>query len=425
MLRFAPSPIGDMHIGSLRVAILNYVVAQQKNDQFLIRIEDTDSERNIEGKDTEIMMLLEKFALKHDAVFHQTEHLNLHQTLAIRLLKDEKAFVCKCTQEEIEAEKAKAKENNEPYHYSGRCENLTQEDYTALKASDEKFVIRLKKPNQNIIFQDLMQGEITSSPDEVDAFVILEVDAKPAYNFASAADDMMSNINLIIRDEMHLKNTAKQIHIKKCLGYEENTDYAHLPTILNTAEASSVKWLFEQGYLPDAILNYLLLLGNPKAPQEIFTLPEAIQWFDFNGLSKKEAAFDIEKLQFINREHLKLMDDRQLSTLFGFADADIGKLAKLYLEECSTTNELEEKIRPIFKAKNFKGEWGEEMQLMSDIIFQAPAFETYNEFKTHITNKSGITSLEPLRYLLTGAKSGPELSEIYPFIKSYILEVAS
>ena len=437
MLRFAPSPTGDMHIGNLRVAILNYLVAQQKDEQFLVRIEDTDVKRNIEGKDTEIMMLLEKFALIHNSVFHQSEHLNLHQTLALRLLKEEKAFVCKCTDEELEADREQAKANRVAYRYSGRCQNLTQDDYVALKESKKPFVVRLKKPSSDIINHDVIKGDISTAPNEIDAFVILRTDGTPTYNFACACDDMLSNISFIIRGEDHLSNTPKQIHIKNVLGYENRTQYAHLPIILNSDgkkmskkdNASSLKWLFQEGFVPDAILNYLLLLGNSKvAPKEIFTLPEAIEWFDLTKISKSPAKFDIDKLRFINREHLKMMDNRQLSTLFGFADADIGKLAKLYLEEASTIKELETKILPIFKPKDFTGEWGKEMRVMADLIFDAPAFDEFEEFKTHIMKESGFEGknfFKPLRYLLTGAENGPETSDIYPLIKSYILEVAS
>jgi len=436
MLRFAPSPTGDMHIGNLRVAILNYLVAQQNNDQFLVRIEDTDVKRNIEGKDSDIMMLLEKFAIIHNSVFHQSEHLNLHQTLAIKLLKEEKAFVCKCTDEEIQTDREEAKASKVAYRYSGRCENLTSSDYEALKESKKPFVVRLRKPEENIINNDVIKGSISTAPHEVDAFIILRTDGTPTYNFACACDDMMSNIDFIIRGEDHLSNTPKQIHIKNVLGYENETKYAHLPIIVNAEgqklskrdEVFSLKWLFEEGFIPDAILNYLLLLGNSKAPKEIFTLPEAIKWFDLNSISKSTAKFDMAKLRFINREHLKMMDNKQLSGLFGFADADIGKLAKVYLEECSTTNELEAKIRSIFTAKDFDGEWGEQMKTIAKIIASAPAFDKFEEFQKHMVKESGLKEekfFKPLRYLFTGTGSGPEVSEIYPLIKSYILQVAS
>jgi glutamyl-tRNA synthetase len=437
MLRFAPSPTGDMHIGNLRVAILNYLVAQQQNDQFLVRIEDTDVKRNIEGKDTEIMMILEKFALVHNSVFHQSEHLNLHQTLAIRLLKEGKAFVCQCSEEALEEKREEAKANRVAYRYSGECQHLTQEDHMALKESGKPFVVRIKKPEQDITTHDVIKGEVTTSPNEVDSFVILRTDGRPTYNFACACDDMLSNISFIIRGEDHLSNTPKQIHIKNLLGYENSTKYAHLPIILNSEgkkmskrndNASSVKWLFEEGFLPDAILNYLLLLGNTKAPKEIFTLPEAIEWFDLTKISKSPAKFDMTKLRFINREHLKMMDDKKLSKLFGFADEDIGKLAKLYLEEASTIKELASKIKPIFKPKKFEGEYAEQMKTMAEIIADAPAFNEFSHFKSYIIEKSGLdekTFFQTLRVLLTGANQGPEVSDIYPLIKSYILEVAS
>lgn len=436
MLRFAPSPTGDMHIGTLRVAILNYLLAQQRKEPFLVRIDDTDTKRNIEGKDTEIMMILEKFALKHDTVYHQSEHLGIHQNLAIKLLKEEKAFICKCTPQELEADREDAKKEGIAYRYNNRCQTMTHDDYKTLQASGEPFVIRLKKPKGDTVNNDIIKGTIITPSNEVDSFMIMRTDNTPTYNFACACDDMLSNISFIIRGENHLSNTPKQIHIKNTLGYENSTEYAHLPTLLNANdkrmgkgdEANSVKWLFEEGFVPDAILNYLLLLGNSKAPKEIFTLPEAIEWFNLDTISKSSAKFDIDKLRFINREHLKLMDNKKLSILFGFADTDIGKLAKLYLEEASTINELQAKIKPIFKPKNFEGEWGKQMRIIEKIIADAPDFDTFNALKKHITKESGLKGknlFKPLRILMTGAKNGPELSKIYPFIKSYILEVAS
>ncbi len=413
MLRFAPSPTGDMNISDLRVAIFNYLVAQQKGEPFSIRIEDRDKEKNITGKDTEIMMILEKFALKHDAVFHQSEHLNLHQTLALRLLKDEKAFVCKCTNDELDPS------------CSSNCESLKTQEYEELKKSAEKFVIRVKEPKSDIGYSDLIKGDLTATPNEIGSFVILKADTTPTANFAIATDDMMSNISLIIREEKHLLDTPKQIHIKNLLGYENSTEYAHIPTITNNV---SVKSLFEDGFIPDAILNYLLVLGNPNAPKEIFTLPEAIEWFDLSSISKSALEFDLEKLRLINREHLKMIDDKKLSTLFGFADADIGKLAKLYLQECSTIKELEEKILPIFSPKDFSLVCGEEMKILEKIINQAPYFENYDTFLQYITTKSELKEknlLTALRHLLTNRGDGPKLSEIYPYIKLYLLEVAS
>ncbi len=436
MLRFAPSPTGDMHIGTLRVAILNYLIAQQHKKSFTVRIEDTDKALNIEGKDTEIMQVLEKFALKHESVFHQSEHLHMHQTLAIRLLEEGKAFVCTCTTEQLELDRENTKKNKVAYRYSGQCFDVSKEEHAKLKESGTPFVIRIKKPEHEIIYHDLIKDDVHSSPNEVDSFVILRADGTPTHNFASACDDMISGVDFIIRGEDHLSDTAKQIHIKKQLGFDQETVYVHLPILLNTSglkmlkqdDTSLVKWLFAEGFIPDAIINYLLLLGNSNAAEEIFTLPEAIEWFNIENISKFEAIFDINKLRLINAEHLKRMDDKQLSTLFGFADADIGKLAKVYLKEASTIKELIAKIKPIFAPKDFEGEWGKQMRIMTKVIADAPMINEFAEFESYVMKESGLKDdnfFMPLRYLLTGAGNGPELSEIYPLIKSYLLEVAS
>ena len=186
--------------------------------------------------------------------------------------------------------------------------------------------------------------------------------------------------------------------------------------------------MFEQGYIPDAIINYLLLLSNSQVSQEIFTLPQAIEWFKLEDISDVTVAFDIDKLRFFNREHLKMIDDKELSSLFGFADADIGKLAKIFLEEASTLNELKSKIDPIFAPKDFEGEWSNQMRTMETLVQDAPMFPEFNDFKIYVMQESGLKGknfFKPLRLLLTGSEYGPELADIYPLIKSYLLEIAS
>lgn len=432
MLRFAPSPTGDMHIDSLRVAIINYLVAQQQQKSFLIRIDDTDKENTIEGKDTQIMQILEKFALIHDSVFHQSEHLHMHQTMAIRLLEQDKAFVCTCTQEEIEAEKSVAIANNTSYHYSGKCENKDKTEHLTLKQSGKPFVLRIKKPKHNIIFDDIIKETIPITPDTIDAFVILNVDGTPTSNFASACDDILSGVSTIIQNEKSLLDTAKQIHIQKQLGFDTKVDYAHLPSLFHSKDKdideTSIKSLFEQGFIPDAIINYLIFISNPHAPKKIFTLPEAIKWFKLEDVPNTHIKFDMDLLRLINKKHLENMDDKEISSLFGFADAEVGKLAKLYLSEASTINELALKIRPIFAPKVYKGEWEKEIKLMKEIIADAPMIQGYDNFKSYIIQKSGLDEnniMTPLRILLTGTQYGPELSDIYPLIKSYITEIAS
>ncbi|SFV52361.1 Glutamyl-tRNA(Gln) synthetase [hydrothermal vent metagenome] len=411
MLRFAQSPTGDMHIDDLHIAILNYLVAQQRDERFAVRIDDTEKTSVIEGKDTEIMQILEKFALKHTSVFHQSEHLNIHQTLAIRLLEENKAFICTCTEEHKSCYK--------------NCEDFNTSQYTRLKESKTPFVIRLKKPLQDIIIHNLIQETRKIIPDEMDSFIILHVDSTPTKCFASACDDMLLGITMVITKEKDINSAAKTEHIKRQLGYSEETCYVHLPAITDTP---TLKMLFEEGYLPDAIINYLILLTSANTPQEIFTLPEAITWFHLENIFKSSYKFDKEKLRSINREHLRRMDDKQLSTLFGFADADIGKLAKLYLEKVSTISELNVKIKTIFSPKNFQGAYKEQMRTLETLIQNAPMFQDYSTFETYLFKESELKKevfLKVLKLLLTGEEDAPELSEIYPLIKPYLLEIAS
>ncbi len=430
MLRFAPSPTGDMHIGNLRVALFNYIVSSQRNEPLLIRIEDTDKERNIEGKDKEILDILGIFGIEYKELMYQSNNLRFHSMMALQLLHDKKAFNCFCRPEDLEQKREEAKEAKKAYRYDGACENLPAE---LTIDNMNPFVVRLKKPENAITVNDLIKGEITFSPDDIDSFIIMRQDKTPTYNFACAVDDMLADISLVIRGEDHVSNTPKQIAIRDALGYDKKIEYAHLPIILNDEgkkmskrdNASSVKWMFEEGYLPSAIANYLILIGN-KPPKEIFTLEEAKEWFDINAISKAPARFDLDKLKFINKEHLRMLDAKELSRYVGFADDDIGEVAKIFLDEVSTLKELRAKIEPIFAKKEIAEEFSEAAAKMQAIIKDAPHFEEFEAFKSYIMENSGLKGknfFKPLRLLLTGAEHGPELSDIYPYLKNYIKEI--
>ncbi|BCD68017.1 glutamate--tRNA ligase [Nitratiruptor sp. YY09-18] len=431
MLRFAPSPTGDMHIGNLRVAILNFIVAKQRNERFIIRIEDTDRERNIEGKDKEILAILDRFGITYDDVVYQSKNLSFHQNFAYKLLDEGKAFACFCTAEELEQERQKAKEEKRPYRYSGKCENITLQEASQ---RGEPFVVRIKKPDERLCFEDKIKGDLCFDPFEVDSFVILRADGRATYNFACAIDDMLYDITLVIRGEDHLSNTPKQIHVRKLLGYDKEIAYAHLPIILNEAgkkmskreKASSVKWLLDEGFLPQAIANYLILLGN-KTPKEVFTLDEAIEWFDLADISKSPAKFDIEKLRFINRAHLKALPKEELAKLLN-VDEKYADLAKLYLEEASTLKELKEKIDRVLQCDRDFGEFEEEAFILKNIILDIDIPEDFDAFKKILMERSGLKGkkfFKPLRLLLTGAPSGPEMQDIYNAMKNSIKEVVS
>lgn len=410
MLRFASSPTGDMNIGNLRVALFNYIVSKQRNEDLIVRIEDMDKEKNIEGKDKEILDILGLFGIEYSQVIYQSENVRFHTAMALQLMHEKKAFSCFCSPDWLEKKREEAKKAKKAYRYDDACRNLHPE---LVIDNTSPFTIRINRPDEEVSFE----------PDAVDSFIIMRQDKTPTYNFACAVDDMLSDISIIIRGEDHISNTPKQEHIRNSLDYDKKIEYAHLPIILN--DDVSVKWLLEEGFLPEAIANYLILIGN-NPPQEIFNMKDAIEWFSLDKISKSPARFDIEMLRHINKEHLKAMDAKELSRYVGFADVEIGELARIYLEEAGTTKELKSKIEPIFSKRNIPEDLKEQTALMLKTIKSAPYFDKYDDFKNYIMKESGLQGenfLKPLRILLTNAEHGPDIALVYKYLKNYIGEI--
>ena len=430
MLRFASSPTGDMHIGNLRVALFNYIISQQKNEDLIIRIEDTDKERNIEGKDTEILDTLDLFGITYTQTIYQSESVRFHTAMALQLMHEKKAFSCFCSPEWLEKKREEAKAAKKAYRYDDACANLPAE---LVIDNLNPFTIRIKKPEAKIIVKDSIKGEVTCKPADMDSFLIMTQDKTPTYDFVCAVDDMLNNISVVVCGEDNLNNTPKQDYIRTALKYDKKIEYAHLPIILNddgtkmskNAESVSVKDLLEEGFLPEAISNYLVSIGN-KTPKEIFTLAEAKEFLDLKNISSSPIHFDIAALRHINQEHLKLLDAKELSRYVGFADEDIGCLAKVYLAEVSTTKELKSKIAPIFTTKEIPEEFTEQAALIVETIKNAPYFEEYDDFKKYIVEKLELKDenfLKSLRFVLTGAGDGPDIAEIYKYLKNYLGEI--
>ncbi|MCR6570138.1 glutamate--tRNA ligase [Campylobacter insulaenigrae] len=428
MYRFAPSPTGDMHIGNLRAALFNYIKSRQENIDFILRIEDTDNVRNIAGKEEEIKDILTKFGITWQHYYVQSENLKFHRQMALKLVSEKKAFACFCTEDDLAKKKELAKSKNQAYRYDGTCEKLSDID---VLNCEKPFVIRLKKPCKEMKFMDFIKGEITFNSTDIDSFVIMRADKTPTYNFACAIDDMLEGVTCIIRGEDHVSNTPKQEHIRASLDYDKNMTYAHLPIILNEdgvkmskREAhSSVKWMLDNGYLASAIANYLILLGN-KTPKEIFTLEEAIEWFDLSKISKSPARFDTKRLMQINREHIKMLDDNELNKYLQFGQ-DVAQLAKFYTQEASTLNEIKEKIQMIFSSKNYE-EFVNECNLIKGVLIDQELPMDYETFKKDLMEKTALKGKNffmPLRLVLTGVKHGPELSDLYTLIRPFIQEI--
>lgn len=432
MYRFAPSPTGDMHIGNLRAAIFNYICSIKDKSGFILRIEDTDTARNIEGKEEEIQEILHKFGINWQTLYYQSKNLKFHREFAHKLLMDKKAFCCFCSSEILAQKKELAKQNGEAYRYDGTCERLSDEQ---VLECEKPFVIRMKKPASTMKFKDAIKGEISFEPENIDSFVIMREDKTPTYNFACAIDDMLEGVTFVIRGEDHVSNTPKQEWIRECVGFSEKIQYAHLPIILDNEgkkmskrdSSSSVKWLLECGYMPEAIANYLILLGN-KTPCEIFTIEEAAQWFDITKISKNPAKFDITKLAQINREHIKRASDERLAQLFSL-EISRANLIRFYTQESSLIPEISAKISAIFSPKNISEEWRENAEILRNLILNESEIPAeFNEFKSNLMKKSALKGkafFMPLRLLLTNSEHGPELSELFPLIRDEIRAVVA
>lgn len=418
MLRFTPSQTDKMTISDLRIAIFNYIVSKQLNEDLIIRIEDRIEQ---DGKEKEILEILNLFSIEYKNAFYQSDNLKYHQKLAMQLLTQKKAHVCFCSDEKLKELENEAKEKGKTFSYDGFCETLSDE--TVLN-TNAPFTIRIKKPTQNIKFNDILKGDFEYTPQEIDSFVILKHDKTPTFNYSCAIDDMLTNISMLIQDEDELLNSARQIYIRQLLAYDKEFKYIHVPKVL-TQEDDCVYKLIDEGFLPSAIANYLVLLGN-ETPTEIFTLEEAIKWFKIENISKKSVNFDIEKLKNINKNHIQTLDDMRLSKILGFADEDIGKLAKFYLEEVNTIKELKNKIQMIFTSKTTPENFEKDFIKVKESIKNAPFFNDFADLKKYIQNETLLEEErleESLTYLFTGSDKKRNISDIYSLIKNYLGEI--
>lgn len=329
-VRFAPSPTGPFHIGGARSALFNWLVARHAGGQFLVRIEDTDLNRSSRESEENIKESMRWLGLDWDegidvggpnGPYRQTERLAIYQKEIQRLISEGKAYYCYCTQEELEAErKAQLAEGKTPV-YGGHCRHLTAEEKARYEAEGRKPVVRLRVPEgETIAFDDMVRGHVEFQSSGVGDFIIMKSDGIPVYNFAVVVDDALMGITHVIRAEEHLSNTPRQIAIYHALGYDV-PEFGHISLILGADHkkmskrhgATSVTAYKDMGYLPDAVVNYLALLGwAPKGEQEIFSREELIRSFSMDRVSSNDAVFDIEKLNWINFQYMKQLSPEAL-----------------------------------------------------------------------------------------------------------------
>ncbi len=325
-VRIAPSPTGFAHLGTASTALYNILFARKQGGTFVLRIDDTDMERNRPEYEALIYESLRWLGLDWDegpdkggpdAPYRQSERVDLYREDAARLIKEGSAYRCYCTPEELEAERRQAQADKRPYRYSRRC---------LLNPPDDRsvFAVRFKVPGGEVTFTDMVRGEMRFDADLIGDFIIMKSDGFPTYQFASPVDDARMEITHVIRGEEHLSNTPYQLMLVDALGYKRPVAYAHMPLILakDGAKLSKRKHpeanlaLFrEQGYLPEALLNYLALLGwNPGTEQEIFSFDQLLEAFSFERVQRAGARFDWEKLNWMDGEYIRNLSDDELAT---------------------------------------------------------------------------------------------------------------
>ena len=304
--RFAPSPTGSLHIGGVRTALFNFVYSKQQKGKFLIRIEDTDAERSTREFEGNILKGLADMGIVPDETpVRQSERSELYQNAIAQIIDSGKAYYCDCSRERLDEMRSTQQANGLKPQYDGKCRNLN------LKKS-EKSVLRLKTPQEGeLIFHDLVRGEVIFKNSELDDLILVRCDGTPTYHFCNVIDDHDQEVTTVIRGEDHLSNTPRQIHIQQALELP-SLEYAHLPMVLGQDKkrlskrnaVTSLQDYFDQGYLQSSMINMLARLGWSKGDKEIFYIDDLISDFRIQEVQKAGAIFDPAKLDWINNNHI-------------------------------------------------------------------------------------------------------------------------
>ncbi len=374
-VRIAPSPSGNLHVGTARTALFNYLFAKKNNGKFVLRIEDTDLDRSSQAYIDNIYDSLKALGLNWDegpdvggpyGPYQQSERFDIYPKYAQKLIDAGYAYECFCTQEELEAEKEDSIKNHRAHKYSGKCRHLSEEEKAKLRAEGRKPSIRFHVPEDGETkFNDLVKGELKFDNSLIGDFVIMKSNGTPTYNFAVVIDDMEMKISHIIRGEDHISNTAKQILIYEALGAEV-PKFGHLGMILAPDRsklskrhgATAVSEFVEKGYLTEALINFVALLGwSPSDGQEIKTLEEIAADFRIGEVSSSNSIFEYDKLNWMNGQYIKKMDIKELC-----------KLVKPFLSKYDLSEMSEENFEKMVLATR------EPITILSDLVHDCSYF---------------------------------------------------
>jgi len=441
--RFAPSPTGPLHIGGVRTALFNWLLAKKNKGKFYLRIEDTDKERSKEEFKKQIIDSLNWIGINHDdKEYIQSKNINKHKEIAEELLKKGFAYKCYCSEEEIKKQKEKCKKQGIPYVYNRKWRD--PKDIEIPK--NIKPVIRFKsKISGNSIVKDLVQGEVNIANSIIEDFVILRQDGSPTYQLSAVADDHLMKISHVIRGDDHKINTFKQKQIYEAMKWDL-PQFAHIPLIhsekgskLSKRDmASTIGDYIKKGILSDALRNYLLRLGWAHKDKEIFTLEESIELFDLKGVGKSPSKLDLTRILSLNEYYIKHMDEKKLFELFKIFSQKFRKSIDPSKEKsilksinflknkaktlddiyCNSEYILQDDIKILPEDKNLLD--GSSKKIVDEFLSEFQKIEKPNKenlekvvdglIKKHKTNFKGVG--QPLRIVLTGSRFGPGIYDI-------------
>ena len=428
--RFAPSPTGRMHVGNLRTALYAYLTAKHEGGDFMLRIEDTDQERYVEGALDIIYRTLEKTGLVHDEgpdkdggvgpyVQSERQASGIYMKYAKQLIEQGDAYYCFCDKERLESLKTSVSEDGtQIVNYDKHCLHLSKEEIEANLAAGKPYVVRINMPTEGTTtFHDEIYGDITVPNAELDDMILIKSDGYPTYNFANVIDDHLMNITHVVRGNEYLSSAPKYNRLYEAFGWEVPV-YVHCPLITDENHKklskrcghSSYEDLLDQGFVSEAIVNYVALLGwCPQDNREIFSLPELVEAFDYHHMSKSPAVFDINKLKWMNGEYLKAMDFDKFY-----------ELAEPYIKKVITKDYDLKKIASLIKSR---------IEILPDIKDQIDFFEAVPEYDTAMychkkmkTNEE--TSLEVLKEILPRLEAWDDYSNdaLFGLLKGFAEE---
>jgi nondiscriminating glutamyl-tRNA synthetase len=458
-VRYAPSPTGHLHIGNARTALFNYLFARNQNGKFIIRIEDTDQKRNIEGGEESQLRYLKWLGIEWDesidvggeyGPYRQSERTEIYQKYTEELLEKGLAYHCYCTSEELEKEREEQQANSQMPRYSGKCRNLTAEQRAELEAEGREPSIRFRVPsNTEIKWNDIVKDEVSFESEGIGDFVIVKKDGTPTYNYAVAIDDHLMKMTHVLRGDDHISNTPKQILVYEALGWTPPV-FGHMTLIVNenrrklSKRDESIIQFIEQykelGYLPEALFNFITMLGwSPVGEEEIFSKEQFIEIFDPARLSKSPALFDTSKLRWMNNQYMKQLDLDEVVALSVPHLVKAGKveetrdaeteqwvrdLVALYQEQMSFGAEIVELTEMFFKkeidySEEAKAVLAEEQvpevlkafaeEISSLEEFSADEIKAATKAVQKATGQKGKKLFMPIRVATTGETHGPEL----------------